>query len=156
MQEESYRQVSTKDLTINELRASRLPDNSLTSIWVNFTSKSDKHYTAVHVYRHDDGPYILLCGLDKKLCDFKEVERIIVNETNSKPEGSIIGRNEDICSIIHLRHKPTQAMVANFIERYEKYFSNLKIPVAFFHDIPKSAYENSNLSLEKLSFEKVT
>ncbi|MFH0949116.1 MAG: hypothetical protein V1802_01365 [Candidatus Aenigmatarchaeota archaeon] len=149
----TYNHVSAKNLTSEELRASKIPDECLAAVWVEFRSKADKRYQAVHVRRHSTGPYILLCGLDKNLLDFEYVERIVANETYGNQQLHINDRSDDICDVIRLTKKPTQAKVAEVIEKYKTHFSDVTIPEAYFFDVRKSVYENPGLPEEKLTFE---
>ncbi len=150
-QDKFYRNVTLNEVTPEELYSSKFPDTSLISIWVEFTSKSEKHYQAVHVYKPVKGSYILLCGIDKDEKDFVDVEKIVANITSGKPENQITDRGMDICDLVNLRKNPTQSMVVGFVEEYGKYFDDISIPVAYFQEIPISVYENSGLPLEKLT-----
>lgn len=44
------------------------------------------------------------------------------------------------------RDNYTRTKVADLIETYEKHFRDVKLAVTFFHDVPKSTFESSNLS----------
>lgn len=57
--------------------------------------------------------------------------------------------------MISLRKKPTQRRVADFVEKYMRHFRDVTIPVAYFKNVIKSAYENSGLPPEKLSVENI-
>ncbi len=146
---EIYDTLNARDLTIDELRASKLPDAFLISIWVDFNSQAGKRYQTVHV-RHPK-PYILLSGLDKDENDFRYVEGIVSSETSGIPRGQIKNRETDICSYIDLSEDPTQIKVVDFAEKYSKNFKNVKVSSAYFSNVPRSNYENSGLPLEKLS-----
>jgi len=151
LQEELY-SVTVKDLTPEELRASSLPDGSIVSIQVEFTSEAGKSYNATHVRKHPQRPYILLCGLNKDRTDFEYVKGIVAEKANGIPDRAITDRSDDICGEIKLRYDPTQAIVADLVEKYREHFGDVKIPVAYFEGVPKSAYENSGLPSEKLTF----
>jgi len=148
-----HRNLQSINLTTEELRLSKLPDKHLQSIWVEFESATDRKYTAVHVSNHPNGPYINLSGSDKDYEDFKRVEEIIARETLGNPKGDISERFDDICKIITLNEVPTQRMVADFVQRYKTHFRNVKIPVAYFHNVPTSYSKNPGIPLEKLTVE---
>lgn len=155
-QEEPHGWVEAKDLTPEELRASLLADVHIVSIWVRFTSEAGKHYKALHIY--DGKPtsipqLIFLIQEEKDKPDFQDVQEIVANETGGLPK-YISDRGTDICAMIELEHKPTQSRVADYVERiYIKHFTDVTTE-AYFRNVPKSAYENSGLPLEKLTFKQ--
>jgi hypothetical protein len=112
---------------IKELQTLRIPESSLISIWVTFTSKANKKYTAVHVAQHPSGPYILLCGEDKDIPDFRKVEYTLTKIANGKPEFNITDRDTDICDVIKLSKIPTPSRVANFASHYEQLFQEVNV-----------------------------
>jgi len=153
LQEELYKSVNARDLTPEELRASRLPDECIHAIWVKFTSDANNHYQAVHVHIHENEPYILLRGTDKDRQDFVDVKGIVANITAGSPQRFMADRTSDICTVINLHEELTQARVADFVEKYREDFGDVSTPVAYFHDVLRSTYESSGLPLKKLAFE---
>ncbi len=150
----SKKNLNVEDLTPEELRASNLPDYCLYSIFVEFTSEADNHYKAVHVCNREQiGPYVLLCNDEKDKKDFKHVEKIVARETGGSPERHITDRTDDICAVIRLDYIPTQSRIVDLVEAYRGHFKDVKIPKAFYHDVPEFAYKNPGLPLEKLTIE---
>ena len=169
-QEEYYKIVHAEGLTPDELRLSRLPDNSLEAIVVEFTSQNGKHFEAHHIYNKKGTPYIRLFSRismldidrDEDELNFLNVQKIVARETNSVPEGvleeAVYVTEEPVTLVssrirvdILLKQNLTQSVVAEFVERYMGHFEDVRVPKAFFRYVPKSAYESSGLSLEKLS-----
>jgi len=141
---------SAENLTVEELKESKIPDKYVTSVWSSFKSKKDRNYNAVHVFQHVDGPYILLCQTEKDKKDFPDVENIVERETRGSPKYHMTDRTNDICDVINLNRRITQAIVADFVKRYQLHFEGVAIPVAHFKNVPKSIFENSGLPSEKL------
>jgi len=164
--------VIAQDLTLDELRVSRLPDKALRNVQTTFSSQTGSHYQAVHVHENPRGPYILLCGLGKDAVDFKEVATVVAELTGGEPERdrisrrfgmgtipvqgkegiSVFDRSGDICNVIRLAAKPTQAMVASFTERYAERFQDVKITIAHYGRVPLMAFTNPGFAQTKLSF----
>jgi hypothetical protein len=111
---------------IEELKKSTLPDVAVASIWLDFKSDKDRNYTAVHVFDED---YILLSQKEKDKQDFSTVREIVVNETQGSSRHGIADRGSDICDIIDLEQRITQAIVAGFIERYQTHFKDIAMPI---------------------------
>ncbi len=136
LQEETF-EAAFRNLTPEDLRVSNIPNESVQAIWVEFDSKTGGHYTAVHVPKHPKGTYILLAGSDKDRTDFKGVRGAIADEAQGKPERNITYRRDDICEVISLRERLTQKRVAGLVERYQRHFNNVVVPIAYYHNIPR-------------------
>lgn len=146
-----YKQIEAINLTSGELRAGILPDSCLDSVVIEFTSKGGRSYWACHAHQQEG---ILLSSNSNMYdsadeSDFKRVEKIIMRETKGKLKYHLTNKKFSIKDYINLRKRPTQAMVADFIERYAKHFIDIKI-IACFKDVPKSFYENLGLPVEKI------
>mgnify|MGYP001560874691 FL=1 len=158
-EEEVYRSVFATDLTPEELRASKLPNDSLNMILVKFESSSGKKYSAHHHCKPiDSRPYIsLMCTED--YVDIEDFENIEVKIAEIV-KGVLWGRCEigfpptqikrTIRTIYPKEIVLTQARIADFVDQYKISFDNVIIGWASFKDLPKSLYENSGLPPEKL------
>lgn len=100
------------------LANSKRPDESVNAIWVKFTSKAKKTYSAIHVFRHPSGPYILLVSADKDRDDFMDVEAKLSQAYQGTPEEQITDRGDDICEVISVPGGFTQQMVAEKVESF--------------------------------------
>lgn len=151
LQEEIHKWVTARNLTLEELKASKLPDNSLTAILVDFISPAGRSYKAVH-NNSRLGPYILLARDEKNdKVDFSNVEDIVTKEVRGKLESrNFLYGTSDTWRKIYLKGNLTQSRVASCVEKYKKHFEDVNIILAQFQDILKSAYEDSGLPLEKL------
>jgi hypothetical protein len=89
-----------KDLTPGELRAVPIPDDDIYTIWMGFRSRAGRAYTAVHVFRHASGPYILLSSPDRDRADFEQTRQLLAEVVGGQPEEEITDRGDDICSVI--------------------------------------------------------
>jgi hypothetical protein len=61
--------LSMNDLPLSKLAALGVEQQQLDSIWVTFLSPANHPYTAVHVFTHPKGPYILLSSTGKDESD---------------------------------------------------------------------------------------
>ena len=149
--------VSYFNLTLNDLVKSRIPDKYLQSIWVEFKD-NESGYTAVHVNKHVNGPYILLCSNDKDKDHFRKVEQIFIENIYCHPEkGDITDRTyEEICKVINLEHKPGQKVVAALIKYfYKPNFNNVTISQMHLNRLPcEHIYKESGLPPHKIKMEK--
>lgn len=109
---------SFKDVSSEWLATSKRPDESVNAVWVRFTSKAKKKYSAIHVFQHPSGPYILLCSPDKDREDFMHVEATLSHAYRGTPEGKITDRGEDICEVISVAGGFTQKGVAEQVESF--------------------------------------
>ena len=145
--------LEAKLLTPTELRNSKLSDFLLHSIWTEFDSPGGKHYLAIHVRKHPNGPYVLLSSPDRDESDFTETEGKVVAVVDGRPEKKVTNRGSDICDVIKLLKNPSQVEIANIVEAYAAVFSNVIITVAHYDDVPPDddgVYEG--LQREKLTF----
>ncbi|GEM_PF-3229251 len=166
----------TNNPTPDDLRRSNFPDTSLLSIVVKFEvigaktlidSDSRKmHFQAHHVT--GDNPYILLSGGPKYFQPeikspfdiwflreylvpyFGQTRGFIARAADGVPEGNILVRNEDICDVIKLKRQPTQAWVADLVEKYSTHFSNVRIDKVYLKNVPKKDYRNAGIPADKL------
>ena len=63
---------SLKDLPLDDLATLALPQEQIDNIWITFRSPI-RAYTAVHVFDHPKGPYVLLTSNDPDKDDFRKV-----------------------------------------------------------------------------------
>lgn len=154
--------VSFKSLTPENLRSSKIPDECVHSIWVQFETKPNTAYTAVHVYEHPNGHYILLSQTRFDYDDMESVMAEIRQITGQRlvplrrafrhaiiGYGDISNRNDDICTVIRLAKSPTQARVADLMKQYISKYWNVTAPVAYYHDVPRNISDNPGMPLEK-------
>ena len=159
-----YRGVVATYLTPEELRTSGLPDDSLYSAWVEFTSAIGQYYQAVHVRAtpFDKRPYILLSGnrpyilLPPDEADFSYIGGLVAKVTGGRPEKHVATRGDDrrgwnIRDVINLSGRLTQSRVADFVVEYRRHFNDVEILTVHFDNVSKSAYENSGLPLQNLT-----
>jgi hypothetical protein len=83
--QEFYKRVTATDLTPEELRASRFPDDSVVTVWAEITSEAGRRYEVKHFPTHEKGPHILLYRPDdENIQDFYNVEKIVSKVTKGK------------------------------------------------------------------------
>ena len=131
----SYEQEhpSFKDVSSEWLAASKRPDESVNAIWVGFTSKAKRTYSAVHVFHHPSGPYILLCSPDKDWADFVRVEATLLEAYQGTPKEEITDRGDDICKVISVAGGFTQKGVAERVNSFYRHtFDRVAIQEANF------------------------
>lgn len=174
--------LEARDLTADELRGSRLQDETLQAVWAQLVSDDGKHYMAIHVPRHPNGPYILLSSRGRDRDDFVRVRQEISELVKGKPEGrgacqrvggvmiaALLGiempdlrsegiweRTDDICGVIRLgerRRKLTQSEIADAVEKLEQSYQGVTIAVAHWGNVPADAPDTyQGLPRRKLSF----
>lgn len=150
-QGKNYDSAKFIDLTTEELKFSKFPDEAVVSVWAKFISKIERNYTAVHVPFHVDGPYILLCGEDKDEHDFTNLEEIFKKITKGKSGEEITHRFNDICKVIRVSQDLTQSKIADFVEKYKSFFGDVSIPAAYFRNLENvGEVEALGLPLKKI------
>ncbi len=155
-----YETVRANNLTLEELKKSKLPNSCVTSIWVDLVSPARRFYIVAHNRDLIKGPHILMTsfGPDKNAIGRLRVTEIMSRIVNGIPEKEIIPTkfesSEAISQVIKTQELPTQQLVAKFVEEYMKHFLNVTIPVAHFQGVPIRAYQHSGLPKEKLSVKK--
>lgn len=125
-----------------ELVEERVPDSRVYTIWVVFRSERGRGYTAVYVFEHPNGPYILLSSNDKDWGDFMTMSRVIAKEMNGVPEHYIPDRGEDICQTIRLQKVPQERQLwvaEKCITFYARRFSGVEIQAVHFREAAKTA-----------------
>jgi len=113
---------SFKDVSPEWLASSKRADESVNAVWISFTSKAGKSYKAIHVFRHPNGPYILLSSRSKDRDDFLNVEKEIEDAYQGIAENNINDRGDDICDVISVAHGFTQKGIS---EQIEVFFRNV-------------------------------
>lgn len=107
-------------------------NSTVTSIWVGFVSKAGKAYKAVHVFRHPEGPYILLSSEDKDVDDFSSVGALLSDAYGGILEETITDRMSDICIVIKVPSGFTQESVVKNVETFFKNtFSEVAIEAVY-------------------------
>lgn len=149
----TYESPRVENLTVEELKKSKMSDDFVVSVWSGFKSDKNRNYTAVHVF---DRHYILLSQNEKDKKDFSTVRKIVAKETRGSPKKDITERWNDICNTIDLNQRITQAIVTGFIERYQTRFKDVTTPVVYFRNVPEDALEKSGLPSEKLKYGEFT
>jgi hypothetical protein len=120
-------------LTLDELSALQVEEAQIENVWIEFRSPADKRYSAVCVYEHPNGPYILLCSEDRDESDFVTVRTALANAIDGEAEYQVIDRSNDICSTI----------------RVAKGFSRSSLLCAF-HELETSGFQA--MRVEKLHY----
>ncbi|MBI1899927.1 MAG: hypothetical protein HYS13_02280 [Planctomycetia bacterium] len=91
-----------------------LNDQQVYTVWVTFRSPAGAEYTAVHVFEHPSGPYVLLSSHNKNHADFATVQRYISDFYRGRLEDKVTDRGSDICMAIHVEQRFSLASVAQF------------------------------------------
>jgi hypothetical protein len=134
---DGYENVSTTWLA----RSTR-PDAELYAVWVTFTSKAGRSYTAVHVPRQGD-PYILLTSSNKDQSDFRYVAQILEKEYRGTGQDAVTDRGDDISMVISVPGGFTQKGIAAEVEQFFRtVFSNVNISKVYYEDSKKGATTN--------------
>ena len=159
-----YVGVTAKNLTVEELAESKLPDNNLWSMEANFLSKANQNYmvryftgiAARRAYVDRKDPFLSLTRLhDAKVNhvkdteeDFHHVKEIFTRKTKSvKRSMRLVGGLS-----LDLKKNPTQSSVAKFYKKNKRHFGEVIFPWVGFKDVPKQVYQNSGLPPEKQSY----
>ena len=136
------RSIHLGNITLEELRECVLSDDYLYSVEVEFKSGANIQYRVTHAGRTS---FIILKQFGKQdVKDFKNVMGIIARETKGKLERGGIQ--------IYPQGKLTKLRIADFIEKYKKHFSDVKIerayftPVLFEKDARAREYVNRNVA----------
>lgn len=101
-----------KNIGVEKLGKVNVDDTQVTSIWLAFRSPAGKEYTAVHVFSHPTGPYVLLSSKDRDTADMKVVSAKIAQLYRGEPEADITDRTDDICLVIKVSKGFTQSAIA--------------------------------------------
>lgn len=94
------RHLTAQDLTLDSLVAFPAEESQVENVWLEFVSPAGKHYRAVCVYDHPDGPYVLLSSESKDKSDFAAVRAALAEAINGDAESEISDRSNDICSSV--------------------------------------------------------
>ncbi len=137
-----HKTVTVENPTLDELREGILPDEYLNLIWVTVTSETID-YSLIHATTKDIGPYILVIGPTGDREQFVGVESIVAREADGKPLRGFDRRSGDVSNQIYLNYEPTQARVADLVEKYQQYFQKVTINSAVFDNLPPSVYEST-------------
>jgi hypothetical protein len=100
------------EVPLEELRSAQFSDEETYTVWVKFRSRSGNRYTAVHVYEHPSGPYILLSSPDRNIQDFEKTRSDVAAAFNGTPDMSISNRSDDIADTIQVSAGFTGARIA--------------------------------------------
>lgn len=131
-----------------ELIEKHIPDEDINAIWISFVSESGKKYMAVHVFKHFQGPYVLLSSVDKDEDDFWKVANLLATEMNSETETQIYPRlPEDICMVIKMNNLPKEDrqlwVAGKSVTFYAKNFFEVKIHAVYLlSETQKKFYKN--------------
>ncbi len=128
---------SFKNVTPEWLEASERPDESVTSIWVGFKSTAGKSYHAVHVFKHPDGPYLLLSSDDRDRTDFALVRDRIASAYAGQAEDSITDRTDDISAVIQVGVPFTQRGIAEKVRGFFHEAFNDAVIEAVHYSLPQ-------------------
>ncbi len=146
--------IQANSLTIDELASSRIRDPALASVFIEFESPAGYRYEAVHIRWHPNGPYILLCGLDKDRDDFKAVENVVSETASGEARNDISDRSSDICDVIDIpfRVEFAHEKIAYLAGEYARQgFRNVRITKALYNlDDPKSAAELLGIPVDRV------
>lgn len=160
--------LEARDLSIEMLKNSGLPDQCLFSLWLDFKSEKGNAYRAVVVRDHPNGAHILLSSESKDEDEFKKVANEICRLAGTKREAHISDRETDICEVLKFdrSHRkqilnalrigdqlkilgedslPTQRGIALLGEKLSERFNSLSISRVFFKDLTVKAMEECTL-----------
>jgi len=112
MKEYDAQHPTIKNIGVEKLGKVNVDDAQVTSIWLAFRSPAGKEYTAVHVFSHPTGPYVLLSSKDRDTADMKVVSAKIAQLYRGEPEADITDRSDDICLVINVSKGFTQSAIA--------------------------------------------
>ena len=164
-----YDWVSAKNLTVEELAVSKLPDDHLLRIYTNFASKANLRYEATYYTRTAEAhgrkhPWLYgrlgeqqkgKTGTEE---DFDHVVRIFAGEADlAKPHVVEAPHREEerLWSLggfrFDLKEDPNQSNVAGFFVKNGMHFTEV-FAEAGFKEVPKQVYQDSGLPPEKLSY----
>lgn len=149
--DERYSWVDAKQISAEELRQSRTPDEFLSFICIQFNASGGKLYHADHFPET-----VHLEGIGSSTEEFGEVERAVAEACWGKTTGDLKEQDGRLCSTIDILAKQTQDLVATMFERrYQPRFPNARIDLAHFHDVPASVYLDPGFSNRKLTYGKI-
>ena len=134
-----YGSIQIRDLNPYELKRIILPDDYLVAIWVDFSSSKGNKYMASHsALMGENCPYNITLATSKVSSDFSEVERIIIDSTGGiiLPGEPYTRGESEIAKQIGLKTRPTQRVVAEYVEAYRGRFRNVGISLAYFSNVP--------------------
>ncbi len=126
--------TALENITSRDLPHLKISDLEIGPVWVKFTSKAGKRYTAVHVPRHPKGPYLLLCSEDKDRKDFAKVSKMVEKAMWCKADGRIGDRGDDICDVLRFIRLPFnffELMSKAVTSFYEANFLEVTIPAIY-------------------------
>jgi len=149
LEDEVLEFVFARDLTPEELRASRLPINDSYTFFVEF-DYNGRLYRAVHDYFVHS---TVTLSSERGICprrDFFEVAEIVMGEVGGS-RWPVKTEGDKLDTTIRGIKKHSHAEVADILERYQQHFSNVRTQAHFIR-IPRSAYENSGLPQGKLAW----
>lgn len=140
MQEEMHQYEeqhgSYNDIDIAQLAALDIPDARVENVWLVFRSPANCNYTAVHVFTHSNGPYILLSSKDKDEQDLLAVRDQIVKYYAGTTEDRITDRSDDLCTTIEVDGGFTQQGIADCAAT---------LAAAGYHDLKVSKFHYSKI-----------
>jgi hypothetical protein len=102
-----------KDIGVRELGQLNLSDTQITSIWLSFRSPAGKQYTAVHVFSHPTGPYVLLSSKDRDPADIKVVAARFADVYQGKADPNVTDRLHDISLVVAVPGGFSQRTIAS-------------------------------------------
>jgi hypothetical protein len=102
-----------KDIGVEKLDQLNVSDTQITSIWLAFRSPTGKQYTAVHVFSHPKGPYVLLSSQDRDPADIKVVAARFADAYQGEAESKLTDRSHDICLVIAVPGGFSQRSIAS-------------------------------------------
>jgi len=103
--------LTLKNLTVDKLGKVNVDDAQVYTIWLALRSPAKREYSAVHVFTHPNGPYVLLASKDRDKADMKLVGTKFAELYEGEAE-EISERSDDICMSVNVAHGFSQAKIA--------------------------------------------
>lgn len=158
-----WRAETVDALTSEELRASRIPDSSLSRAWVEFKDYNNKEYRAVYCPKYGKDPQDKTVILNTEEGKVSEV----ITEVYRISKGRLFGVTTLMSSFLRsygpkelneksisfsVKGEITQKRVADITEALkEEGFTDVKISKVIFQEVPRQAYEHPGFPREKLA-----
>lgn len=150
--------IVAENLTTQDLRASRLPNQFY--IYVDFFTPNEKEFKIVYTSLPEkDKKYYPRFSIEGKDISRNEFDKILKYLTITHLGRQIPRRptcqyrdGKKIDALVHQFLLPfNQKFIANKIDGFNKYFKDVNISGAIFKDVPSNIYENPGFSRSKLS-----
>lgn len=155
--EEKLLNIIAKDLTTQDLRASKLPNKF--HIYVNFLTPNENLFRMVYTsLPDDDKKYYPRFSIEGESVSRSQFDKVLRYLTITHLGKSIRRRptyelsNGNINALVHQFLLPfNQRFIANKIDGFNKYFKDINISGAIFKDVPLNIYQSPGFLETKLS-----